>query len=331
MRATVTFGIFGYLLAKADLEQLVDDLGQADPGMIALAWVAHGIVLFMGSYRWHLFLRMQNYAYTLLATYRMNLIGFFFNAFLPGSTGGDFVKLGYLFKDAPDKKSQAISSITADRLVGVSTLFLLGGVAFYTSASRLDILEEQSNFLGALKWVAIGLILSIFILFFFPFSIFPKKIRNSVINIPGMLKLKQFHDDLRVYREGWGRSALAIFISVLSQLFTFVAIYLLTAAIGISVSYIEILMVAPIIIFAIGMPVSINGHGVREGMFTLMYINFGLVSDDASGRATALAVALLFLGLQLSWSLMGGLVFLFEKYFRNHPTNHEENELHHHA
>src|SRR2546423_15093132 len=42
--------------------------------------------------RWYVLVRAQDLPFTLPRALRIGLIGFFFNAFLPGSVGGDIVK-----------------------------------------------------------------------------------------------------------------------------------------------------------------------------------------------------------------------------------------------
>src|SRR5688500_15301565 len=55
----------------------------------------------------------------------------FFNFFVPdgfGGTVGDVVKIFYLLKETPGRRTQALLSVLVDRVIGLFSLIMLGGV-----------------------------------------------------------------------------------------------------------------------------------------------------------------------------------------------------------
>jgi glycosyltransferase 2 family protein len=50
-------------------------------------------------FRWYVLVRAQDLPFTLPNAMRLGLVAFFFNAFLPGSIGGDIVKAAFLAKE----------------------------------------------------------------------------------------------------------------------------------------------------------------------------------------------------------------------------------------
>jgi uncharacterized membrane protein YbhN (UPF0104 family) len=75
-------------------------------------------------YRWYLLVRALGLPFTLRNAVRLGLVGTFYNTFLPGSIGGDFVKAFFIAKGHPERKAAAVATVVADRLVGLFGLLL---------------------------------------------------------------------------------------------------------------------------------------------------------------------------------------------------------------
>ena len=52
-------------------------------------------------------------------------IGHFFNSFMPGATGGDFVKAYYASKESSHKKTEIVATVFIDRLVGLLYMIVM--------------------------------------------------------------------------------------------------------------------------------------------------------------------------------------------------------------
>ena len=55
---------------------------------------------------------------------RLGLVGYYYNSFLPGSVGGDAVKMFFLARGHPERKAAAVATVAADRLIGLFGLIL---------------------------------------------------------------------------------------------------------------------------------------------------------------------------------------------------------------
>ena len=84
-------------------------------GLIALAVICTSIQFV----RWFVLVRALDLPFTIPNAFRLGLIGCFYNAFLPGSVGGDLMKAYYIQRDTPDKRAAAVATVLADRLVGL--------------------------------------------------------------------------------------------------------------------------------------------------------------------------------------------------------------------
>ena len=52
--------------------------------------------------------------------------------------------------------------------------------------------------------------------------------------------------------------------------------YSIALGIGLHVTYMQLLVIMTVAICVISLPISIGGHGVREGIFVLMFAAFGV-------------------------------------------------------
>lgn len=74
--------------------------------------------------RWWLLLRAQSVFIKYWTAVRLFLLGWFYNNFMPGSVGGDFVRAWYVTRHT-DKKFQAALSVFVDRALGLFTTLLI--------------------------------------------------------------------------------------------------------------------------------------------------------------------------------------------------------------
>src|SRR5256885_3260016 len=88
-----------------------------------LEWLAAGIVAYLvveiaAAFRWQILLKVQGIRLTLPRLWGLFLIGMFYNQFLPGGTGGGYIKSYVIFKET-DRETGALLAGVFDRLFGV--------------------------------------------------------------------------------------------------------------------------------------------------------------------------------------------------------------------
>jgi uncharacterized protein (TIRG00374 family) len=103
--------------------------------LLGLAVCATGVgVTFL---RWYYLVIAQGLPIGPRDVIRLGLIGFFFNTFLPGSVGGDLVKAAFLIREQ-SRRTLAIATVAADRIIGLAGLFwlvaLFGGTLFFSGS-----------------------------------------------------------------------------------------------------------------------------------------------------------------------------------------------------
>jgi uncharacterized protein (TIRG00374 family) len=82
------------------------------------------LCLFAATLRWQCILKAHGMAIPFRRTLELTFIGQFFNAFMFGAVGGDAMKAFYVTKVFPKSRTEAVSTVFIDRMIGM--LALLG-------------------------------------------------------------------------------------------------------------------------------------------------------------------------------------------------------------
>jgi uncharacterized membrane protein YbhN (UPF0104 family) len=124
----VIAGALAYLIVsgRLDLQHIHYETASWRYLLLAFAGIAGASAL--SFYRWHVLLHRIGSEIPLRTTFRLGMIGCFFNTFLLGSFGGDLVKLAYAVRATP-QRVKAAASILVDRLAGLTGLLALGALA----------------------------------------------------------------------------------------------------------------------------------------------------------------------------------------------------------
>ena len=112
-----------YPLVEVGLNRMVRE---ADWRYLVLALLVMPMTYLLTSYRWHLLLEALDIHIGTPRTFVINMVGAFYNSFMPGSTGGDLLR-GYYAAKHTTHRTRAILSVIVDRVIGLLALIILGG------------------------------------------------------------------------------------------------------------------------------------------------------------------------------------------------------------
>ena len=73
-----------------------------------------------------------------LEALRLTMIGYFFNTFIPGSSGGDIIRAVYAVRACPERKAHALTIAFADRGIGLHAIELVAVAAFFMKPGLFD-------------------------------------------------------------------------------------------------------------------------------------------------------------------------------------------------
>jgi uncharacterized protein (TIRG00374 family) len=287
-----------------DWKALVAVLSHLDARWAALGWALSLLLIAGLALRWQLFLRQQAIQLPFITVFSLTWAGQFFNSILPGATGGDVVKIYQLCRLVPDRKAAAAATVFVDRLSALLALLVLAGIALVIDPVPLRILSAQSFSTRTLEWL-LGLLL----IGVLAASILFRTIRSTLWGGRLIRTLGAAKNHLSLNPKVLAAASLAFALHLLN----FLIAYLFAKALGLAVTYLQIAVVVAVVMLLIMLPVTINGHGLRELLLIAYFTQLGIGIGGFSGsgvREIAVAFSLLLVANDLLWSIPGGIWYM---------------------
>ncbi len=284
---------------SVDWERLGELLQQARPGPVALAFALFLLACALTALRWRVLLGAFPKSPSLAMLTRISFIGVFLNTFIPGGVAGDLVR-GYRIQDSERGQAPGYASIFTDRFLGLCGLCLLAVIGAATIMREMIDVGLAGIFLGIVAGL-IGLGL-----FFYNRRI--GRIVESLLKRLGDTgtKVSRLLEAIRVYRGHGGRVALALGITFASHLLFVTAVAVLARSLQIDLAWGHFLAFVPVIALLSAVPLSVNGLGIREAGYVLLFTRVGVVREQALG------LSFLHFGLLILLGLVGGTVLAIE-------------------
>lgn len=309
VKLAVSVGLLVVLFRQTDVSDVLARLRNVDLMWVALALLAHALLLVISGWRWRRLLLTQDVHASVLALTGSCLVATFFNNFLPSNIGGDVVRIA---DTAPLTGSRTVATavVLLDRALGLIALF---GVAAVGS-----LLLRESNLPGiGYLWLGLGtcVVGALAVLWqprLIPWLLGPlRRVREEWVG--------RRLDRLGTMLERVARRRLALveaFAGAIAVQMLVVCFYVAIAyGIRIDLPFRDALVIVPISLVIQLAPVSINGLGVREAVFSYCFVRLG------HGADAGLALSLVGAALILVASLPGGLLFLTRRGLMVAPTS----------
>ena len=306
-RYLVSVALVVWFVISIDWRQFGGLRGNFVWGLVAWAALLAGAAYPLHAWRWWLLLRAQGLDLSLAWAHRVTWIGTFYNAFLLGGLGGDAARAFYVCRDEPARRAGGLAATLLDRVMGLVVLMSLAVLALVAKAGALA--HEPGLrwiFLAALV-VSLGSGVAAWLLLRIAPARWPTILRGAL----GERWLDTLADLWARTRATPREHAAALAVSYAIWLLDFVSIWLLARAVGLPLPFLETCIAAAVAYAATALPISVGGHGVREGAMLLVLGLFGLVPAAGPDRDRALLLAVLVWAVTMLWSLVGGGVLLF--------------------
>jgi glycosyltransferase 2 family protein len=303
-KAVLSITLVYWIIARANLSEVFDSLGSAKLSWLVLAGSMPAIGILLTVVRWGTLLRAQNARIPTTTLYQSYMVASFFGQFLPSTIGGDAVRAYDSWKLGASK-SAAFSAILVDRFVGLTVLVCLGMVAVCFPS---DLTRHIPAIYSIVVIAAIGILLCLW-LFFAPSKQLVLVAEKTSRWLPDRVRsiLGSIFEALTIYRRHAGALSQSLFLSILLQLNVVTFYFFIGRSIGIEISYGFYYLIVPIAVLVMLAPISLNGIGVREGVFVFLLGKFAI--DDAH----AVAFAWIEYGIVVFYGMLGGLVYAFRK------------------
>ncbi|MCW5209282.1 flippase-like domain-containing protein [Desulfobulbus sp. US1] len=233
---------------------------------------------------------------TLTMTY---LIGSFYNLFLPSNIGGDSYRIYDIAQKSRDSVRSA-ASVFADRFSGFLALVSLSLV------SSILVAREFHNLFFFLAPLVIFLIMLAVLVALVKEKPIRALLKLSRLNrFPFLVGLtEKFFLSFQCYGADRKLLTQVMLISFVFQLSVIMIVQLLALSLHASVSFFYFSAFVPLITLMEALPISVFGLGLRDMGYVFFFGWVGMT--DVQTRS----LALLFLGMSVGYSLIGGVVYL---------------------
>ena len=308
LQAFVSLCLLGALFSSPGFRgNLATVLLSADPRWLLSGFLLAGLVQFLCLLRWRIFLRMAGIEIRFAESASIFLAGLFCNLFLPGGAGGDVVKIGLLASRGNDVGRSAIS-VLMDRLCGSVSMIALGaGLMAWQSGwlAKIPVVAALAQGIAVYLLAISGLIaLSVFLS------------ASGLVNRlpagwPGRRRLVELTGVYSQCALQWPRTLLATGISLAMLALFFLTYFCSASANGLALPPGKFLALMPAVDILSGLPVSLGGLGVREGLFAFLLGNL-------AAAPPSLAVSISLCGYMMSalWGVPGAFYWLVKREVR---------------
>ena len=276
-----------------------------NPWSYGLSLIFMGATLLIGAIRWRLALTVQGLDLP-SRTAEISLVAHFFNSFLLGSTGGDLLKAYYAARETHHKKTEAVTTVFVDRLIGLFAM-LSFSMAFATCNGNLILKHEL---IGLMTLTVGGMFGASAILVYIAFwgrnGGDESLLQKWLIRLPKGEYLQKSLAACRKYGRHRGFLAKSLALSSLLNLFCVLQFSALASGLGLNLSLPQLMFIVPAIICISALPITPNGLGLREHLF-VGAMTVATINMDAK---LALSLSLLAYSGSLVWSVIGGGVYV---------------------
>ncbi len=323
---------------KADLLEALHAIAENWPYLVG-AILSFFACLTACAFRWRMILKAHGMELSVWRTLELYFIGQFFNAFMFGAVGGDLVKVFFVAKAIPHKRTEAVTTVFIDRLVGMLALVALAATVVSLRYRFFMRHPETRAVMAFMICVTLATVGGLFVVFrrniFEHWAFFRRLEERTPVGKTISRVYSAFHDCL-THR---GLLAKTLVISVINHIALVVAALLIGLGLNIrtvqptsdprpptsaprppvhlAAEFGNYLTVFPIINGIAAIPATPGGLGTRElaTKFMLGVPEFGVPPTRAVPLSLLLYASTLF------WSLVGGIIYAAHILRTDKPTD----------
>jgi uncharacterized membrane protein YbhN (UPF0104 family) len=291
------------------------------PWLLILAVLIFPVTYVVTSFRWHQLLKAIDIQLSVARVFVLNMVGAFYNTFMPGSTGGDVLKAYYASKQTVHR-TRAVVSVFFDRVIGLIALVIMGGAMAAVQYFTSDPTDPAAHACGKIAAVS-GLIMLGTVAGAYAFY-HPALRRLSGLSwlITKLPKQKQVGNAV-ITMELYGRHKWLVFQALVATFPVHITVVLSAMlagkAFGLQISPLYYFVAVPVIVLVGSIPISPQGAGVME------YFAILLLGRQGATVSEAFALTMSIRMIQILWNLTGG-VFVFRGGYHQ-PTEAEQRDM----
>ena len=302
-KTIITLALLLFLAYQMDLGELVAILLSANPILILLATLVHVLSVFLSVFRWRTVLVNFDIHIDFSPLAKITFIGFFFNLFLPSGIGGDFFRAYYLSKRKDRGMSTTLTTTVLERSAGLCALLVIG--TLFASIENISV-EGIPLLYVFLVLVTLYFLGNLMLFHSWTHRRISSFLRNRHLQqIEARMEL--VYGGLRRLLANRSSMIMALLLSLIIQLLAVVIVWIAALAIDIHAPFGIFLIFVPLINLSIMVPLTINGIGLRESLFYLLFSQIGFPVE------MAVSLSLVTFSVYLLTALPGSILYSLYK------------------
>ena len=284
LKPAVTIALYLFVFYWTDFRAILGRLRTAELAPLAAAILLYAAGQTLSALKWRLLLRPVRLTTSFARLVGFYFTGMFFNLFLPTIVGGDAVKALLLARET-GAPARATMSVFMERNTGLCALLAV-----------------------ALVWLlSLGYVIANVTLM----SPMAYHLVDRVIAATPLSRMRPraatLYQAVAPYKAAVPTLAAALVLSLAFQLLVIAVVFLNARALNLVVPISAVAVFVPLVSLAGMVPVSVNGLGVREALYILLFGQIGVTAE------VAVSLALLYLAVTVVASLPGGVVYALQR------------------
>ena len=269
--------LLAFLVYRMDLREFLQILVSADISLLLLAALVQIFAIFVSVSRWRIILENFSIRINFLPLTKIAFIGNFFNLLLPSAIGGDVFRAYYLAKREQRGMSTTLTSTLLERSAGLCALLAIG--TFSAAARRIEVQGV---------WLLYCFLFLIVLYALANVALFHSWIHRRITSFLRGRKLAEFEAKMELVYQGLNKLrrngtaiSISLLLSLLIQFLAVVIVWIAARSIAIEAPFYAFLIFIPMINLTIMIPLTINGIGLRESAYYLLFSQIGVPVESA--------------------------------------------------
>lgn len=298
-RPVMSVALIGFLISRLPALEAGSALARANLVLVSLAGAVLLAVNLLFALKWLVLLRGQGVTISTLDALTIYFGGLFYNCVLPTGFGGDAMR-AYRLGDLTQRRAEAIVRVAFDRLHSLWALAAVAAPSLFWSAESLGLSRSTGIVAVSVSLVGVFGMGGLFI------PSIAGKVDAISPSLPSLLgsPLRVALSPLSGLTARRALLAWSTILALTAQALACAVQYLLVRALGADLAFPLVASVVLLATLATLVPLSVNGIGLREGVYVLLLTRAG-VSESVSISLSVISLALL-----VAIGLLGGAVLV---------------------
>ena len=252
-----SLALLAWMLSKQDWQEIRAYASGIPPTYLLVAlglvFASHG----WSTLRWWILMHYQKIRARFLLAFKLYSAGLFASNFLPGTIGGDVIRIAGILPHSPDPVV-GIASVVVDRAVGVTTMLFALPLSLATFGPLIGALLQGGS---AAAILPAGIV---------------RRFQSG---------LRRLADVLRPWLSQPQSLLSALLASMCGVLSYVTCVWIVARGLEIDVTLLDVAGVTGITYFLSQIPISINAFGIREAAMIALYGQLGSTPEQAAALA----------------------------------------------